>query len=201
MKLKIYSYKGVKSTNDTAIRLIKQNIKQGIVTSDIQTNGKGQRGKKWVSRRGNLFISIFFPIRESLNLKKITFSNLKIIKNILKNIVPYKINIKLPNDLKIMNKKVCGILQEIIYYNEIKFLIIGVGINIKSSPTIKEYETTWKQWDITDVEKYGFKYMGTAPAKKNTMTIYNSCVPHKAYIGENCNTSWSQLVQVCKAFT
>ena len=143
MKLKIYSYKGVKSTNDTAIRLIKQNIKQGIVTSDIQTNGKGQRGKKWVSRRGNLFISIFFPIRESLNLKKITFSNLKIIKNILKNIVPYKINIKLPNDLEIMNKKVCGILQEIIYYNEIKFLIIGVGINIKSSPTIKEYETTY----------------------------------------------------------
>ena len=45
MKLKIYSYKGVKSTNDTAIRLIKQNIKQGIVTSDIQINGKGQRGK------------------------------------------------------------------------------------------------------------------------------------------------------------
>ena len=68
MKLKIYSYKGVKSTNDTAIRLIKKNIKQGIVTSDIQTNGKGQRGKKWVSRRGNLFISIFFPIGKSLNL-------------------------------------------------------------------------------------------------------------------------------------
>ena len=42
-----------------------------------------------------------------------------------------------------MNKKVCGILQEIIYFNEIKFLIIGVGINIKSSPTIKEYETTY----------------------------------------------------------
>ena len=42
-----------------------------------------------------------------------------------------------------MNKKVCGILQEIIYYNEIKFLIIGVGINIKSSPAIKEYETTY----------------------------------------------------------
>ena len=141
MKLKIYSYKGVKSTNYTAIRLIKQNIKQGIVTSDIQTNGKGQMGKKWVSKKGNLFISIFFPIRESLNLKKITFSNLKIIKNILKNIVPYKINIKLPNDLKIMNKKVCGILQEIIYYNEIKFLIIGVGINTVSYTHLRAHET------------------------------------------------------------
>ena len=63
---------------------------------------------------------------------------------------------------------------------------------------LKELETTWKQWDTSDVEKYGFEYMGTAPAKKNTITIYNSCVPHKAYIGEKCNTSWSQLVQVSK---
>ena len=142
MKLKIYSYKGVKSTNDTAIRLIKKNIKQGIVSSDIQTNGKGQRGKRWISRRGNLFISIFFPIGKSLNLKKITFSNLKIIKNILKNIVPYKINIKLPNDLKIMNKKVCGILQEIISFSNKKFLITGIGINLVKNPIIKNYSTT-----------------------------------------------------------
>tara|TARA_B100000424_G_C22817470_1_gene437454 strand:- start:49 stop:699 length:651 start_codon:yes stop_codon:yes gene_type:complete len=63
---------------------------------------------------------------------------------------------------------------------------------------LKELETTWKQWDTSDVEKYGFEYMGTAPAKKNTITLYNSCVPHKAYIGEKCNTSWSQLVQVSK---
>ena len=63
---------------------------------------------------------------------------------------------------------------------------------------LKELETTWKQWDTSDVEKYGFEYMGTAPAKKNTITIYNSCVPHKAYIGEKCNISWSQLVQVSK---
>ena len=66
---------------------------------------------------------------------------------------------------------------------------------------LKELETTWKQWDTSDVEKYGFEYMGTAPAKKNTITLYNSCVPHKAYIGEKCNTSWSQLVQVCKTFS
>ena len=66
---------------------------------------------------------------------------------------------------------------------------------------LKELETTWKQWDTSDVDKYGFEYMGTAPAKKNTITLYNSCVPHKAYIGEKCNTSWSQLVQVCKTFS
>jgi Biotin-(acetyl-CoA carboxylase) ligase len=86
MKLKIYSFKGVKSTNDTAIRLIKKNINQGIVTSDIQTNGKGQRGKKWISRKGNLFISIFFPINKKFKFKKnLHFSILKKIKIFLKN--------------------------------------------------------------------------------------------------------------------
>ena len=63
---------------------------------------------------------------------------------------------------------------------------------------LKEVETTWQQWDISKVESYGFEYMGTAPAKKNTITIYNSCVPHKAYIGDEIDKSWSQLVQLSK---
>ena len=63
---------------------------------------------------------------------------------------------------------------------------------------LQEVETTWKQWDISKVESYGFEYMGTAPAKKNTITIYNSCVPHKAYIGNEIDKSWSQLVQLSK---
>jgi len=63
---------------------------------------------------------------------------------------------------------------------------------------LNEIETTWEQWDISMVESYGFKYLGTAPAKKNTLTIYNSCVPHLAYIGDECDESWSQLVRVSK---
>ena len=63
---------------------------------------------------------------------------------------------------------------------------------------LNELETDWKQWDISKVESYGFEYMGTAPAEKNTMTIYNSCVPHKAYIGDEVDRSWSQLVQLSK---
>ena len=60
MKLKIFKYKKVKSTNDAAIRLIKKGVESGLVSADIQTNGKGQRGNKWVSKKGNLFITIFF---------------------------------------------------------------------------------------------------------------------------------------------
>ena len=63
---------------------------------------------------------------------------------------------------------------------------------------LEQYETSWHQWEVSKVESYGFEYMGTAPAVKNTITIYNSCVPHKAFIGDDVDRSWSQLVQISK---
>ena len=85
MKLKIVKFKSVKSTNDEAIKLIKSDkFVQGLVSSDFQTNGRGTMGKKWISDKGNIFISIFFKV----NLIKIKIENYliingKIIKNIL----------------------------------------------------------------------------------------------------------------------
>ena len=48
MNFNIYNYNKIPSTNDEAIQLIKKkNMKQGLVFSKIQTNGRGTRGKKW----------------------------------------------------------------------------------------------------------------------------------------------------------
>ena len=77
MKLKIFPFKKVKSTNSTAIRLINQNIKFGVVTSERQYKGRGQGTNRWISNYGNIFLSIFFPIKRNLSIKNIT----KIVKN------------------------------------------------------------------------------------------------------------------------
>ena len=143
MKLKKFFFKKIKSTNDTAMRLIKNGEKNGIISADTQTNGKGQRGNKWISKKGNLFITIFFSINNQISLKKLTFINLSILKKIITNKIQFKTEVKLPNDILIFKKKVCGILQEIIYKNNIKYLIVGVGINIINSPDIKNYPTTY----------------------------------------------------------
>ena len=143
MKLKKFNYKKIKSTNDTAIRLITSGIEGGVVTADIQTKGKGQRGNKWISKKGNLFISIFFQINSKLSLKKITTDNLSILKKIISSQITGKIHIKLPNDILIYKKKVSGILQEIMYKNNKKYLIVGIGVNIISSPNIINYPTTY----------------------------------------------------------
>ena len=61
MKLKKFNYKSVISTNNIAIKLIKKKkIKKGIVFADKQTNGRGQYGRKWISYKGNLFVTVFF---------------------------------------------------------------------------------------------------------------------------------------------
>ena len=61
MKMKLIKFKRVKSTNDLAIKLIKnEKFKPTIIISDTQTKGRGTRGKKWISLKGNLFLSIFF---------------------------------------------------------------------------------------------------------------------------------------------
>ena len=68
MKTIIFNYKSVNSTNDVAINLIKKkNIKVGFVFAEKQKNGRGQRGKRWISYKGNLFVSIFFSTSEYLD--------------------------------------------------------------------------------------------------------------------------------------
>tara|TARA_B100000029_G_scaffold112706_1_gene104868 strand:+ start:1060 stop:1593 length:534 start_codon:yes stop_codon:yes gene_type:complete len=144
MLIKQFKYKLVNSTNDIAIKLIKKkNIKKGIVLAKVQKKGRGQRGKKWISYRGNLFVSIFFSLEKvNLSLKKLTITNAKIIINLLSKYYKKKIKIKLPNDILINNKKICGILQETIEKNGIKYIIVGIGLNLVKSPSIKNYPTT-----------------------------------------------------------
>ena len=62
MKFEIFKFENVTSTNDIAINLIKNEQKEtGYVYADTQTKGRGPHGREWISGKGNLFGSIFFP--------------------------------------------------------------------------------------------------------------------------------------------
>ena len=144
MKLKKFKFKTVNSTNDIAIRLIKKtNNKFGIIVADKQKKGRGQRGNKWISYNGNLFVSIFFSLEKiNMSLKQLTKVNCFLIKKILLQFCRKRIYIKPPNDLLIDKKKICGILQETIKKANTTYFIVGVGINLVNSPNIKNYPTT-----------------------------------------------------------
>jgi BirA family biotin operon repressor/biotin-[acetyl-CoA-carboxylase] ligase len=144
MKFKKFKFKKVESTNNTAIRIIKSsNYKYGMVISDTQKLGRGQYGKKWISHKGNLFASFFYELKNiKLSLPRLTIINCLLIKKLLNNYYKKDILFKKPNDLLIQKKKICGILQETVSIFDDKFLIVGIGINIKKSPKIRNYPTT-----------------------------------------------------------
>ena len=144
MKLKKFKFKTVNSTNDIAIRLIKNtNNKFGIVIADKQKKGRGQRGKKWISNEGNLFVSIFFSLDKiNMSLKQLTKANCILIKKLLSRYYKKKISIKSPNDLLVNKKKICGILQETLKKANTTYFIVGIGVNLIKSPYIKNYPTT-----------------------------------------------------------
>ena len=144
MKLRIIKLMRARSTNNVALNLIKKKkLKQALVTSLIQTNGRGTMGKKWISMKGNLFVSIFFEInQQKINFRQYALLNAYLLRNIIKKFTKKKINIKWPNDLLIKKEKICGILQEVVNLNTKTFLIVGIGINTNSSPIIKNYKAT-----------------------------------------------------------
>jgi len=144
MKFKTFRFKKVKSTNNTAIKIIKNyKIKYGMITSETQNNGRGQYGKKWISYKGNVFVSFFFTLEKlKISLKKLTELNCLLVRKLLTIYYKKKIRYKKPNDLLIENKKICGILQETLIKFDRKYLIVGIGINLIKSPNIKNYPTT-----------------------------------------------------------
>ena len=123
MKLRSLKFKSVKSTNDIALMLIKKdNIIPSIILSERQTKGRGTMGKKWISIKGNLFLSIFFDMSEKkLNFKKFAILNAYLLKNILAKKFSNKIKIKWPNDLLFEKKKFAEFCKRLLLMLEKNF--------------------------------------------------------------------------------
>ena len=144
MKFKVFRFKKVKSTNNTAIRIIRNSkLENGMIISELQSDGRGQYGRRWISEKGNLFVSLFY-IQNNLylTLKQLTKINSFLVKKLLAKYYKKKIDFKKPNDLLIKKKKICGILQETIDKLDNKYLIVGIVINLIKSPNINNYPTT-----------------------------------------------------------
>ena len=167
MRFKKFKFKKVNSTNNTAIRIIKNsNLKFGMVTADTQLSGKGQYGKKWISNKGNLFVSFFYKMKSiNLPISKLTKINCLLVKRLLRDYTNQSILFKKPNDLLVQKKKISGILQEIILKLDNKFLITGIGINLIKSPKIKHYPTT-------NLSEISYKYINKKVIENKLKKIF-----------------------------
>ena len=144
MKLKQFNFKKVKSTNLTAIRIINSSKNEfGMVISETQSKGKGQYGRKWISYKGNIFLSFFYKLENiNLSLSSLTKINCFLVRDVVSKYYKKKITFKSPNDLLINKKKICGILQEKIEKSKKQYFVVGIGFNLIKNPVIPNYPTT-----------------------------------------------------------
>ena len=141
----IIYYKEIDSTQSEIWRLIKnRNILNGtLVISEIQTKGKGTHGRIWhTDEKGDIAFSFFVQMDCNITkLEGITIEIAKIINEIIEEQYNIKLEIKEPNDIVYKNKKIGGILTETKVVSEnVKYLVIGIGINTKKQHFSKDIE-------------------------------------------------------------
>ena len=143
-----YEFIHVDSTISTMLdvkKFLSMNNTNCIFLADKQTEGVGRRGNYWYSPKGNLHCSM--SIDNFLEIKDHFLYSILVcvtIKMVLKKFGVKKIKFKWPNDIFYENQKIGGMISEIIKVGKFdKYIIIGFGINISSSPEIRGYPTNY----------------------------------------------------------
>jgi len=156
-----YEFIHIKSTTSTMIEVknyLNQNNKNCIFLSDLQTEGRGQRGNLWVSSEGNMYCSMSF--NNFLEINDYFLYNVLIavsIKLSLEKFGAKKIKFKWPNDLFYEKSKFGGIISEVYNINDNKkYIITGFGININSCPNLININSTYVKsfCSVGDVGKF-----------------------------------------------
>lgn len=147
------------STNDRAADLAAAGAPDfTMVTADRQTAGKGRRGRVWETPAGSS-IAMSLVLRPKVELSAL--SELTILAGIavarcLKALGAAP-KIKWPNDIRLLDRKVCGILAETkLSGGAADYVILGIGINVTKtaySEEVAEIAVSLEEAGITAVRE------------------------------------------------
>jgi BirA family biotin operon repressor/biotin-[acetyl-CoA-carboxylase] ligase len=145
---RLHRYDRVGSTNDEAKALARAGAPAGtLVWAREQTAGRGRRGRFWSSPPGNLYLSLVArPQSVSARAAQLGFVAALALGDALAPLVgaAAELRYKWPNDMLINRRKVAGILleSETSAGGAVDFVVIGVGVNLISTPREAEYPAT-----------------------------------------------------------
>lgn len=137
--MKIIKLDAIDSTNRFLKALSAQESCENftVVSTESQTEGKGQRGSGWASETGkNLTFSVLYN-QKTTQLTSLFTLNIVVALSVveaLKTVSNLNFAIKWPNDILAENKKIAGILIENTFKNQNEVQsIIGIGLNVNQS--------------------------------------------------------------------
>ena len=142
----------VPSTNQWAMEWLRHTMPQGPVlfTTDHQTEGRGQRDRRWSSEAGrDLCMSLAVPVQPHWNPTLVNMHVALAVQDLLSQHLPDHqspgaIRVKWPNDVLVWHAgthhKAAGILVENVWRgSQWSTAVIGVGLNVGSSRLSRSY--------------------------------------------------------------
>jgi BirA family biotin operon repressor/biotin-[acetyl-CoA-carboxylase] ligase len=165
-----------------------------------QTEGKGQRGKNWVSNPGeNITFSVVIRPQQCFQKNFFLFNAFitLVCRDFISRILQMDVQIKWPNDLFINDRKAGGILIENRFLGENwKWAIVGIGINVNQTQFSEELFTATSFKKITNMEYDSIKL---AKMLHNNLkdAIENINQINENYIWEHYNNYLFKKGQVC----
>ncbi|MFZ1414430.1 MAG: biotin--[acetyl-CoA-carboxylase] ligase [Defluviicoccus sp.] len=130
----------VDSTNEEAIRRCRAGAADGcVVWAEQQSQGRGRRGRSWLSPRGNLYVSIVVrPRVPSAAYAQLSFvAGLAVADAVAAHLPEASaVGCKWPNDVLVCGRKVAGLLLESGggQGSGGDWLVAGIGVNVAWAP-------------------------------------------------------------------
>jgi BirA family biotin operon repressor/biotin-[acetyl-CoA-carboxylase] ligase len=150
MGKKIRFLSEVASTNTLAMEMAADGTPEGtVVIAETQTGGKGRLGRKWISPKGNLYLSVV--LRPDIPIHKaplITLTGAVAVASAIRTTCGLEAGIKWPNDILISGKKVSGLLTEMsAEQDRIRHVVLGIGVDVNMEmgelpPEVRSLTTT-----------------------------------------------------------
>lgn len=135
----IHRFDAVESTNKTAAELIRlsQAPHGTVILAHAQTEGRGQRGRRWISGKG-LDLTMSVVLAPPSLRADAQFDLAKVAALAVHDTVAARstgpVRVKWPNDVLVDRRKVAGILIECDLVGDlVRHAVVGVGLNVNST--------------------------------------------------------------------
>lgn len=142
----IIAFDEIDSTNAEARRRIDAGEEGPLwITAQVQTAGRGRRGRDWETPRGNLAATwLALSDKPPAEAAQVSFVAALAVADLAAAYVdPAAIKVKWPNDVLIAGRKTCGILVESGRTPMGRlWLAVGIGVNLAHPPMASERPAT-----------------------------------------------------------
>ncbi len=179
LDFQVHIFDTLPSTNDKLAQLItEENAPPGtIVIARQQTAGRGQRGRRWDSNLGGLYLSLAIsPNLPATDAHQLTIGIAWGLAHQLRQ-QGIPVSIKWPNDIMLFHRKLGGILTETrICQGKIQHAIVGVGINYANSVSDRAINLASSQDCQPNCRIFSIEML-TGCTIKGIISGYKRCTP------------------------